>query len=49
MKLRREQPYFANARSNRNALDQARLRHANRVFKTQKGEVEADTLSKIEE
>ena len=49
MKLRREQPHFANARSIRNALDQARLRDANRVFKTQKGEVEADTLSKIEE
>ena len=49
MKLRREQPHFANARSIRNALDRARLRHANRVFKTQKGEVGADTLSKIEE
>ena len=49
VKLRREQPHFANARSIRNALDRARLRHANRVFKTQKGEVGADTLSKIEE
>ena len=49
VKLRREQPHFANARSIRNALDRARLRHANRVFKAQKGEVGADTLSKIEE
>ena len=49
VKLRREQPHFANARSIRNALDRARLRHANRVFKTQKGEVGADILSKIEE
>ena len=49
VKLRREQPHFANARSIRNALDRARLRHANRVFKTQKGEVGVDTLSKIEE
>ena len=49
MKLRREKPQFANARSIRKALDRARLRHANRVFKTQKGEVGADTLSKIEE
>ena len=49
VKLRREQPHFANARSIRNALDRARLRHANRVFKAQKGEVGVDTLSKIEE
>lgn len=30
--LRRRQPHFANARSIRNALDRARLRHANRLF-----------------
>jgi len=30
--LRQAQPHFANARSIRNALDRARLRHANRVF-----------------
>ena len=30
--LRRGQPRFANARSVRNALDRARLRHANRLF-----------------
>jgi len=31
---RRQQPYFANARSIRNALDRARLRQANRLFAT---------------
>jgi hypothetical protein len=30
--LRRSQPRFSNARSIRNALDRARLRHANRLF-----------------
>ena len=30
--LRQQQPNFANARSIRNALDRARLRHANRIF-----------------
>jgi len=30
--FRQHQPHFANARSIRNALDRARLRHANRVF-----------------
>ena len=49
MKLRRKKPQFANARSIRKTLDRLRLRHANKVFKTQKGEVGADTLSKIEE
>ena len=29
---RKKQPHFANARSIRNALDRARLRHANRIF-----------------
>jgi probable Rubsico expression protein CbbX len=32
--LRREQPYFANGRSVRNALDRMRLRHAARIFNT---------------
>ncbi|MDA8278484.1 MAG: CbbX protein [Actinomycetota bacterium] len=32
IELRRLQPYFANARSIRNALDRARLRQANRIF-----------------
>jgi hypothetical protein len=29
---RMQQPHFANARSIRNAIDRARLRHANRLF-----------------
>ncbi len=32
LERRRRQPHFANARSVRNALDRARLRHANRLF-----------------
>jgi hypothetical protein len=32
IRLRREQPHFANARSIRNALDRMRLRHATRLF-----------------
>jgi probable Rubsico expression protein CbbX len=33
IQLRKQQPHFANARSIRNALDRARLRQANRIFK----------------
>jgi probable Rubsico expression protein CbbX len=36
--LRKQQPHFANARSIRNALDRARLRQANRIFKRASGE-----------
>jgi probable Rubsico expression protein CbbX len=45
------QPRFANARSIRNALDRARLRQANRVFKSAlagEGLTDADALSLIE-
>jgi len=45
--LRRRQPYFANARSIRNALDRARLRQANRLFEASDGPVGADALSTI--
>jgi len=48
--LRRQQPHFANARSIRNALDRARLRQANRIFKQAmegKATVSADELSTI--
>lgn len=38
--LRKEQPYFANGRSIRNALDRIRLRHATRLFSSE------DALSK---
>jgi len=45
--LRRQQPYFANARSIRNALDRARLRQANRLFQQNDGPVTAEQLSTI--
>jgi hypothetical protein len=32
IKLRQQQPHFANARSVRNAIDRARMRQANRMF-----------------
>ena len=44
---RRQQPHFANARSIRNALDRARLRHANRHFE-QAGPVSRDDLMTID-
>ena len=46
------QPHFANARSVRNALDRARLRQANRVFKAAlagDAEANADELSLIDD
>ena len=46
IRLRREQPHFANARSIRNALDRARLRQANRLFMND-GPVDAKALSTI--
>ncbi len=50
IRLRRQQPHFANARSIRNALDRARLRQANRLFQlATEGSVKvtADELSTI--
>ncbi len=47
--LRREQPNFANARSIRNALDRARLRHANRLFARRGASLTRDDLMTIEE
>ncbi len=49
---RQKQPHFANARSIRNALDRARLRHANRVFEmaaSKKSNPTAEDLSTITE
>ncbi len=46
VRLRREQPNFANARSVRNALDRARLRQARRLLDT--GRVDAAMLMTIE-
>jgi probable Rubsico expression protein CbbX len=45
--LRRQQPHFANARSIRNALDRARLRHASRLFAQRGTEVTRDDLMTI--
>ena len=46
LQARLTQPHFANARSVRNALDRARLRHASRLF-GQIAEADRDTLSTI--
>ena len=46
LRLRREQPNFANARSLRNALDRARLRQARRLLEA--GQVDAAMLMTIE-
>jgi hypothetical protein len=48
IRLRRTQPHFANARSIRNALDRARLRHANRLFEGARGPLGIEPLSTIE-
>ena len=44
---RRQQPHFANARSIRNALDRARLRHANRVFEAAASGASKPTAEKL--
>jgi len=43
---RMERPHFANARSVRNALDRARLRHASRIFE-RLGEADRDALTTL--
>jgi len=43
------QPHFANARSVRNALDRARLRHASRLLASNAGIVDDATLTNITE
>jgi probable Rubsico expression protein CbbX len=48
IRLRRSQPRFANARSIRNALDRARLRHANRLFERRDGALSREALTTIE-
>ncbi len=50
IRLRKQQPHFANARSIRNALDRARLRQANRLFDSAmrgSAEVSAEELSTL--
>jgi len=44
---RKAQPNFANARSIRNALDRARLRHANRLFERHGSQLTVDELMTI--
>lgn len=45
--LRQQQPHFANARSIRNAIDRARLRQANRLFR-QGGKISRKALTILE-
>lgn len=45
---RREQPRFANARSVRNAVERARLRHANRLVARGAGPLSKDDLMRLE-
>jgi AAA lid domain len=47
LELRMAQPHFANARSVRNALDRARLRHASRLLEAPDAEVDDAALSTI--
>jgi probable Rubsico expression protein CbbX len=46
--IRRSQPYFANARSIRNAIDRSRLRHANRHFDNPSKKLTVDELMTID-
>jgi probable Rubsico expression protein CbbX len=45
--LRKAQPHFANARSIRNALDRARLRHASRLLESREREITLEALMTI--
>jgi probable Rubsico expression protein CbbX len=47
IRLRRSQPRFSNARSIRNALDRARLRHANRLFEQRDSALSREALMTI--
>ncbi len=46
--LRRRRPHFANARSIRNALDRARLRHASRLFERRSAPLTREALMTID-
>jgi probable Rubsico expression protein CbbX len=48
LKLRQAQPRFANARSVRNAVERARLRHANRLADQGGGQLSKDDLMRLE-
>jgi hypothetical protein len=45
---RQQQPRFANARSVRNAIERARLRHASRLFDSHASQVSRDDLIRLE-
>jgi hypothetical protein len=45
---RKAQPHFANARSIRNALDRARLRHASRLYERKDRQMGVDELMTID-
>ncbi len=47
IKLRRNMPFFANARSIKNAIDRARLRQANRLFSTRNKHITREDLVSI--
>jgi hypothetical protein len=49
IRLRRDQPHFANARSIRNVLDRVRLRHTNIIFHEAPGFFNAEQLSSIDD
>lgn len=48
IRIRMQKPHFANARSIRNALDRARLRQANRLFKARSSKLKGADLITIE-
>lgn len=48
IRLRKEQPLFANARSMKNAIDRARMRQANRVFESKNIELTKSDLVTLE-
>ena len=48
IELRRARPHFANARSVRNALDRARLRHASRLFERRGNSLSCEDLITID-
>jgi probable Rubsico expression protein CbbX len=48
IELRKAQPHFANARSIRNALERARLRHANRLFQRGAQPISKEELMTLE-
>ena len=48
IELRMKEPLFANARSIKNALDRARMRQANRLFRTSEAQLTKANLTTIQ-